>query len=114
MLQNTTEREVETLYRIDSPAVVMKTRKVHMTMAAMPLPVRTSGLVVLTEETPSLKGPWISSMMVPMTLVDFASGQGTLSSCDKARPTATTAEAEDLAEVSVVIVSLTATADELP
>ena len=61
-------------------------------MAAIPLLVRTSGLLALTDETPSLNGPCISSMMVPITLVDLASGHGTLSSCDRARPTATTAD----------------------
>ena len=32
----------------------------------------------------------MSSMIVPITFVDLASGHGTLSSCDKARPTAMT------------------------
>lgn len=99
-----------------SPAVVRRTRKVHMTMAAIPLLVSTSGLLVLTDETPSLKGPWISSMMVPMTLVDLASGHGTLSSCDNARPTATTEEtAKDGRDISVVVevVSSTTRAGEV-
>lgn len=86
-----------------SPAVVRRTRKVHITMAAIPLLVSTSGLLVLTDETPSLKGPWISSMMVPITLVDLASGHGTLSSCDRARPTATIETGRDGRDISVVV-----------
>lgn len=93
--------------------MVKRTRKEHMTMAAIPLLVRTSGLLVLTDETPSLNGPWISSMMVPITLVDLASGHGTLSSCDRARPTATTADTARR-DVSLVVVITGSTVSSIP
>lgn len=55
--------------------------KVQRTMAAM-LPLLRASAESL------LNGPCTSSMMVPMTLVDLASGQGTFSSWERARPTA--------------------------